>query len=247
MTNPFKKRSTLSTCLIFFTATISAQTTNPKYEVGLNAGLFIYQGDLTPSQFGSFKTPTANIGISGSRYLSNTLSARLDLAYGKLKADESKYKTPEWRQQRNFAFKSPVNELIASIVYHPIGRERKISPYLFTGVGYTFLKITRDYSRYNAAYFSNEEGANEGLNMDLAHSLPKAVAILPVGLGLRYRITEKLSFGSEASYRIMSTDYLDGFSQSANPGKNDHYYKYSIGLFHSLGGKNKYGCPVVKL
>ena len=27
-----------------------------KFEIGINAGVFVYQGDLTPSQFGSYNT-----------------------------------------------------------------------------------------------------------------------------------------------------------------------------------------------
>lgn len=196
MTNLSKKRSILSTCLIFCSITLPAQsTTGPKYEIGINAGAFIYQGDLTPTAYGSLKTPTFNLGLTGSVYLTNSLSARLGLSHGKLKGDESKYANPEWRQQRNFAFKSSATELLASLVYHPLGRLRKISPYLFAGIGYAFLKITRDYSRYNASYFSNEESSNEGLNADIAHSLPKEIPVLPLGLGLRYKLTEKFSLG----------------------------------------------------
>ena len=34
----------------------AGQSVFSKFEIGLNAGVFVYQGDLTPSQFGSYKT-----------------------------------------------------------------------------------------------------------------------------------------------------------------------------------------------
>lgn len=68
---------------------------------------------------------------------------------------------------------------------------------------------------------------------------------MPVGIGARYKLNDSFSLYTEASYHIMSTDYLDGFSQSANPALKDHYYKYSAGLIYSGKQKNRYGCPVV--
>jgi hypothetical protein len=44
----------------------------------------------------------------------------------------------------------------------------------------------------------------------------------------------------------MSTDYLDGFSQAANPTENDHYGIYSIGAVYRIGKKNTLACPVVR-
>src|SRR5215216_129338 len=80
-----------------------AQVTQSNYSFGINAGTLIYQGDLTPSAIGSFKTPALVAGINGSRYLTNKFSVRLDLNFGKLKGDDSAYDNPAWRQQRAFA------------------------------------------------------------------------------------------------------------------------------------------------
>lgn len=223
------------------------QLTASKYSFGINAGTFIYQGDLTPSAIGSFRTPSLVIGLNASRYVTNKFSARLDLNLGRLKGDDAAYKTPAWRQERNFAFKTPATELIGSVVWDARGREKRLSPYLFAGLGYSFLRINRDYSNFNTEYFAAEPGVIEGLNNDINTRLPKGLPILPAGLGIRYRLNNNFSLNTEASYRYISSDYLDGFSQAANPDKKDHYYKFSIGLTYSRN-KNNGGldCPVVR-
>lgn len=232
--------------ILFFNERAAAQLpTTPKYEIGLNAGTFIYQGDLTPSAPGLFKTPSFALGVNISRWLTGKFAARLDLSFGSLRGDDARYSSPEWRRQRAFVFTTPVMEVTASLLYHPLGVQRKFSPYLFAGLGVSFLSISRDYSGYNAAYFS-EEGVSEGLQQDLSQTMPRALPVLPVGIGVRYPLSEKFFLNTEASYRLMRSDYLDGFSQSANPGRKDHYHKFSIGLGYRLGVKDKYACPDVR-
>jgi hypothetical protein len=237
---------TITTILLMCSGYLAqSQLTQSKYAFGINGGTLIYQGDLTPSTIGSFKTPALVIGINGSRYLASKFSLRLDLNFGKLKGADSAYKNPDWRQQRNFAFASPATEVIGSFVWDVLGREKKISPYLFAGFGYSFLRINRNYSNFNEEYFASEPGTIEGLQTDINHPLPKGLPILPMGIGVRYRLTNTLSLNTEASYRYISSDYLDGFSRAANADAKDHYYKFSIGLTYSKNNDGKGGldCP----
>lgn len=229
-----------------FVANFSFAQIESKYNIGLSAGTFIYQGDLTPSAMGSFKTPGFVLGVNGSRKLTSVLWARLDLNFGQLKGDDAAYSKPAYRQQRAFAFTAPVTELTLSAVYQPLGNNRKLSPYLFSGIGLSFVRIQRDYSRFNATYFETEPAVAIGLTQDSAHRLPRTIPVLPVGVGVNYRLSDKLSLYAEASYRVMSTDYLDGYSQSVNPAHKDNYSHYAVGIRFSLGGKSKYDCPDVK-
>lgn len=236
----------VSTAVLSFPFVAFGQLPTPKYEIGINAGTLIYQGDLTPSAIGSFKTPSFVFGINGSRRLTNVLAARLDLNFGRLRGADSAYASPEWRKQRAFGFTTPITEVTGSLVYYPLGTEGKFSPYLFAGLGLAFVNIKRDYSSYNAAYFSEAEDLDQRLQQDVEHSLPRTIPVLPLGVGLRYALTERFSLNSEAGYRLMRTDYLDGFSQAANPSLKDHYYKFSLGVGYRLGVKDKYGCPTVR-
>lgn len=241
-----KTKSILLLPALIFTSLFCHAQTNSRYAIGINAGAFVYYGDLTPSIAGAWKSPGFAWGLNGLKHITPTLSARLDLGFGKLRADESKYSTPEYRQYRAFSFNSRVREVIISAEWSPLGRERLLSPYLFAGLGYASMEITRDFSRFNADYFSGEPGLKEMLAEDAARSLPSGIAIVPIGVGLKYALNNRFSLTAEAAQRLTRSDYIDGFSYSGNPDKKDQYSKVSIGLRYSIGNKDPYSCPTIK-
>ena len=224
----------------------------PRYELGLHIGTFIYQGDLTPNDYGAFNTMKAGFAISATRNLNSLYAIRFQLLRGSLKGDDSKYKKPDWRQQRNFKFKTPVTELSIQGVRNILSLRSNeagiinFTPYIFGGVSYSFLNIKSDWSSFNYSHFAGETAVINGLNEDVDHKLPKGLFSIPIGGGVRYGINEKLSFSLEGTYRIIGNDYLDGFSQSANPDMGDHYHTLMAGLIYSFGKRNKFGCPKIK-
>jgi len=232
---------------IFISADAVAQKSSlPKWEAGLNLGAYVYQGDLTIHPIGSVETTRPGIGISVTRIISSAFSARLMFSMAKLSGDESIYNVPKFRQQRNLAFDASVKELGLSVHWNVFGTnyaDVKFQPYVFAGVGASFVNIKRDYSRFNVAYFGAESPVATGLATDAATTPPKVVAVMPVGAGVRYNISDRLVLNLEGSYRLMRTDYLDGFSQAANPDLKDHYSSLTVGISYKLGNKEKYGCP----
>jgi hypothetical protein len=189
------------------------------------------------------------MNIFASKLFSPSFALRANLAFGSLKGDDAKYSHPDYRQQRNFNFTSPVLEISGIAEWNILGRNyisRGFSPYVFAGIGYGFLKIKRDYSRLNLEYFGDGSEIVTGLAADALRPLPNGVLVLPVGAGARYYLSDRIGISAETSFRIMSNDYLDGFSQAANPSKGDHYYSHTIGVVYRLGKKNTLGCPVMK-
>lgn len=222
----------------------------PKYEFGINLGFTVYQGDLTPEQLGSFKTQKLAIGLQAAKLLSPSFSVRATFLRGKLKGDDALYASPEFRQQRNFNFSSPVTEFTGQLVWNPLGRnysEKGFSPYFFAGAGIAFLRIKRDWSGLNSSYFNSEISTLfSGLAADTTHSVPRLIPVIPVGMGIKYFFTPKLGMNAEAAYRLGYTDYLDGFSEAANPDKKDHYLNYSVGIIYRTGKKNMLKCPKIR-
>ena len=228
---------------------VKAQTNTPKYQFGVSLGTFVYMGDLTPSSVGSYKTLKPSLNLFAAKLLSPSFAIRGNLALGKLKGDDAKYDHPDYRQQRNFYFTSPIIELSALAEWSILGKNyasRGFSPYVFAGLGFSFLNIKRDWSRFNTAYFGDGSEILTGLVSDAQHSLPNGLLTVPIGVGVRYYINDRIGVSAETSYRVMSTDYLDGFSQSANPGKTDHYGLHSIGIVYRTGKKNTLACPEVR-
>lgn len=235
--------------VILFTALFSnAQTKKSKYEVGAAIGGFIYQGDLSPSVFGSYKTIWPGLIIQGTRYLNSTFAARLNFSLASLSGDDSKYSTPVYHQYRNFNFKTRLIELSPQIVWSPTGWNEvgaKISPYAFAGVGLGLVRIRRDWSGFNASHFGANENLPARIAEDMAHSTPRFLPSIPVGAGLRYAVSPRIVINGEVSYRQLFTDYLDGFSKAANPKFKDHYYNIAIGVIYRFGRKNSWDCPNV--
>ena len=229
---------------------LMAQVSYPKYEFGASAGFLVYQGDLTPHRLGSIETQKLSLNLHASRILSASFSVRANFLWGKLKGDDGIYNNPGYRQQRNFNFTSPVKELSGQLVWSPTHsnyRDKGISPYLFAGAGVSFLHIKRDWSQISTAYFNPESSDIWGrLAADSAHSLPRILPVVPLGAGVKYFITQRWGVNAEASYRLSYSDYLDGFSQAANPDKNDHYLNYAIGIIYRTGKKNMLDCPVLR-
>jgi hypothetical protein len=233
-----------------FISSLRAQGIVPKHEIGASGGIFVYQGDLTPEAAGAFKSPGIAFNIFYNRILSRSFSLRANLAHGKLLADDANYDSPEWRQHRAFRFGTRVTEISGLLVWNILGNnygERKmVSPYIFGGAGLSALRISRDFSRVDYDYFSVDHTFLQGLAEDSAHNLPGTIPVIPVGAGLRYPITNKLSVMAEASYRFTFTDYIDGFSKSSNPDKNDYYANISIGLIYTFGKRSTLDCPVIR-
>lgn len=227
----------------------SQQAAKPRWEAGIHAGGFIYQGDLTPHFPGSIETIMPGAGIYVTRIINPSFSARLQYNYARLAADESIYTTPAYRKQRNFLFNASVNEISLLVQWNIFSSnydERKFEPYLFAGAAASILNISRDYSRFNPAYFGEVSTVVTGLAVDAVTPLPRVIPVVPVGAGLRYNLSSRLAINGEVSYRLMRTDYLDGFSMSADPNQKDHYASITIGIAYKFGNKDKYGCPAVQ-
>ena len=222
---------------------LNAQT-GTKLEWGILPSLFIYQGDLTPSHVGSYKTMKPGLTLFVSKEMWNRISLRTNLAIGNLKGDDAKYSLPAWRQERALIFTTPVVE-ISELAVVDLLTNTRLQPYAFGGIGLSLLKINRDWSRFNTQFFSNDVKATAGLAADVQHSLPKRIIVLPVGLGGKYPLSQKISLVAETSYRITFTDYLDGFSEVADPKKKDYYFTHSIGISYQFGSgaKSSLDCP----
>lgn len=227
--------------ILFSTTSVNAQL--PRFEVGLSGGMYVYQGDLTSNPLGSFKTMSKGFGISVGKPITDALTARFVFNFSKLRGDDTKY-SPEYRQYRAFKFTDGVKELSLQAQYKIFaGRAPRLQPYLFAGVGLSFMKIARDISGFTPSYFSDAENLATRIAEDMA-ATPKSTLVAPLGVGVMYGLSPKFSLTSELSYRLTRSDYIDGFSVAANPKRKDHYSSATIGIVYHVGRSAKgIGCP----
>ncbi len=236
--------------LILFAISVNqsnAQFIPSKWEIGLNLGTLIYQGDLSAGDLGYTYNLKPSVSVWAAKSIDDYFSIRYSLLRGDIGADESTYASPEWRRHRNFKFNSSVTEFSTSFVWDLFGKTyregmRRFSPYFFAGAGFSILNVKRDWSRFDTTYFNSKTSASEGLAIDSTHKTPWIIPVIPVGAGLRYMISDHFFLNAEASYRITMSDEIDGFKYSGNPQKNDHYYGLTIGLSYRFGS-DRTACP----
>jgi opacity protein-like surface antigen len=246
-----KKHLLLTFITTFYVSILFAQSSLPKYEIGISAGTMIYQGDLAPSALGSLKTMKPTATIYGARIINESFSVRLNFTLGGLKGDESLYSKPSWRQKRNFTFNSPITEASALLVWNVFGNHgsenfSRFSPYVFGGAGYSFLNIHRDWSKMDRNIFGPTSHNGAGFIKDSLHILPKGVPVIPLGIGLRYALSSNIALTTELNYRYSFSDYIDGFSYAANPSSKDSYYTFIVGAVYTFGDRNFLKCPKLK-
>jgi hypothetical protein len=243
-----------TTAIVFIVFLSSSLKSNAQFykdmSVGLNGGIYIYQGDLTPQALGSFKTIKPGFSLFTKKPINHFLAARLHISIASLKGDDSRYNQPEYRRQRNFYFTSSVKEFSGQLMWNIRGmnyEDKGIQPYIFTGAGVALIKTRKDYSRLDPTVFGEGSDVVAGLVADNAHGTPRALFSVPVGIGAEYPISNRFSVNIETSYRFIFSDYLDGFSQSANPKLKDHYHSTSAGLVYKFGNRDKgIACPVMR-
>jgi hypothetical protein len=227
-----------------------AQHTPPKFELGVDAGVFVYQGDLAPSVAGSWKTIQPGLALQATRHLNSSFSLRALLVRASLSGNESLYSSPAYMQQRNFKFHTPLTELALHLLWRPsfVYRDPNFlprwQPYAFAGLALAQLRVFRDASNINTTYFAEGSDLYTGLAQDFTHPTPPLLVTIPLGLGIRYALNDRWGLKLESNYRFTFSDYLDGFSKSANSQLKDSYHSATLGVFLQFGGPRSYtNCP----
>ena len=130
---------------------------------------------------------------------------------------------------RNLDFTSTIKEISLLAEIHPLNilsqnsATPALSPYLLIGVGYFgFDPRTKLGDRWVDLQPLHTEG--EGFPETGRPDYKLSALNIPVGGGLRYRISDRLTLYGEAVYRVLTTDYLDDVSTTyIDPNLFDKY------------------------
>lgn len=214
----------------------------------VDAGFATYIGDLSKNVQSLTFQP--NLGIGVSYKLSNAFALRGEVNCFKLKGIQENIAS-------KIQFHSNDAELAAVLTYDIIPNERsfahrkKITPYLFAGIGATLFKSKVERSGNTGNYRSINESTYTG-----------TTPIIPFGAGLRVKIAASTDLVFEAGYRKTFTKNLDNISPQyktdangevkagANPGSCDSYFFSNVKLVFSpkdlFKKKNKTATPQSK-
>ena len=242
----------LTAALVLATAIAEAQpparTRGIVQEIGITAGGLIYQGDLSPSPAGSWKTPGPALSLQATSLRSARTALRAGLLLGRIRGDEGLYGVPDFRKERNLAFRTRVIELGVGGLWAPLGGldgSRRLTPYVAGQGGLALMRVRADWSGMNGAFAPVENSAVLPLiAADAAHRKPGLLPFASLGIGLRRPVGENWMMSVESGYRWVPSDYIDGFSRLANPDSRDQYAYHSVGLAYRLPGSRRMSqCP----
>lgn len=163
---------------------------------------------------------------AGYSYLANPYFRIKGFAlYGRLKGDD-KLTQERYRNNRNLHFRSPVIELGGSVEYYPWkdkfihpyrmrgtknGMVHFFSPYISAGIGGMWFNPKAQYT--DGKWYALKPLSTEGQGLPGGPKPYSRLQIfIPVGLGVKYALSEQWSIGFEISRRFVFTDYLDDVS-----------------------------------
>lgn len=197
---------------------------DPQYrmEIGVGGGLVAYEGDFNGNVFKQMQPMGAFVG----RYNFDPYKdLRLNIGMGKIKGSSAQVETyyPEL-QDSPYSFSNTLVD--ASLVFEynfwPYGTGRdyrgaqRLTPFIFGGLGATFVKGT------DKNVFTGN---------------------VPIGLGIKYKVNERLNVGLDWSMHFSLSDELDGMKdptivKSSGIFKNtDCYSMLQLSLTYSFSAK----------
>jgi|GEM_PF-1209264 len=216
-------------------------------EIGISAGPLVYQGDLSPSPAGAWKTARPALSAQATRITGARSALQASLLLGGLRGDEARYPSPAYRQERSLAFRTRVLELSAGGRWAPLGGfdgSRLVTPYLTGQTGLALLRVRPDASGMNGSFAPTENAAILPLlAADMAHRKPGLLPFASLGVGVRRQVADRWMMTLESGYRWTRSDHVDGFSRLANPDSRDHYAYHSVGLAYALPCGRGTRCP----
>lgn len=136
------------------------------------------------------------------------LSFRGEVSFYQISAADADLPEEDFRRRRNLSFKSSNWEAVAMAVYHLNHRDARPSkplrPYIAVGVGLTYFNPK---AQLNGIWYELQPLFTEGINYDRFN------VVIPMVVGLGYRLDHQTILALELSYRFTFTDYLDDVSQ----------------------------------
>lgn len=173
------------TCFIFHAGNLISQD-NYKYEIGGMLGTSFYMGDANKTRL--YQNPGLSAGIVFRYNKDLRWAVKSNFIIGKVSGD-TRNSGNKFPLEQNTSFSRMFYELGSQIEFNFFNYSdqfaylgaKRISPYLFTGVGVTL-------------------GSGDKKFFD---------ANIPIGIGLKYKIKDRLNLGFEFSFRRLFSDSFD--------------------------------------
>lgn len=205
--------------LILFPLGLFAQqhTNFSRSEIGVMVGTSSYLGDLSPMN--PFQQVHLSAGVLYRYRLHSRTSIRANFTYGKVSGDDATSNRAE-HLQRNLNFQSNIFELGVGVEFNylpfQLGKRGDYwgTAYLFGGVAGFYMNPK---TAYQGDLIELQPLGTEGQGTSLTNKKPysRFQLSIPLGLGVKFRLGERMCVGLEAGIRKTFTDYLDDVASNA--------------------------------
>jgi Domain of unknown function (DUF6089) len=184
-------------------------------EFGVGIGAAHYFGDLnTRARLNRIK-PAATVFFR--KNFDNYISARIGATFAQVGYSDIYNTHNEYMYRRNLSFNSNIWELALQgdfnfFRFMPGEPQYNFTPYITLGVGvfsydpYAYLQGEKIYLRPLGT-----EGQGSSLYPKLKQYSTMAISV-PIGVGIKYSINERVNIAFEILHRVTTTDYLDDVS-----------------------------------
>lgn len=205
------------TFLFIIVLTVNAHAQHYEYvqkgEFGITAGVAHYFGDLNTRA--AINRPKPAIGAFFRKQFGNYVGVRISAHYAQLGYSDI-YSKNDYQKIRNLSFNTNIWELALQgdfnfFKFIPNDPDYAFTPYITLGVGlftydpYAYIDGQKEFLRPLGT-----EGQLIGYNGRKPYNT--LALCIPLGVGVKYNISEKMNFSFEIAHRFTGTDYLDDVS-----------------------------------
>ncbi|GAB4314050.1 MAG: hypothetical protein Kow00127_05180 [Bacteroidales bacterium] len=195
-------------------------------------GVSVFRGDLDRAK--TIRFPGV-FGIAANKKWHSTgifnVGSKLQFNFGQLRGEKNGYTF------KNNYFEGCLNaHLILNRWINRTFRFETFRPYAFAGIGfitYRTLLYAPDGRVANGIGYDVIENNLEYNGTDPAKQSPGTELMLPVGIGVNYRLDDQFNIEAEASSRFINSDNLDARVRW----KDDKYWFFSIGVTYKFRSK----------
>lgn len=184
-----------------------------KGEFGITVGAAHYFGDLNTRA--AINRPKPAIGAFFRKQFGNYVGLRISAHYAQVGYSDI-YSKNEFQKARNLSFNSNIWELALQgdfnfFKFIPSNPDYLFTPYITLGIGafsydpYAYLNGKKEFLRPLGT-----EGQQIGYNGRKPYG---TIAVcIPLGVGIKYNVSDKINLSFEVTHRFTTTDYLDDVS-----------------------------------
>lgn len=211
---------------------INYPTYRDNWSVTAQIGLSIFRGDF--DEQGVFKFP-GEIGLGINKQVLSTGifngGIKGQFNFGRLQGSKDGYSFENKYKEGTLNFQAILNTWVNRNF-----RFEKIRPYAFAGIGFiNYRVLLRDSNGYVVSGYGYKvtDGDTEGNGTNPEKDKPVTDLMIPVGVGLNYKLNKSINIELEASSRFINSDRLDGRVRY----ENDKYWFISVGVTYMFNNK----------